>query len=235
MEFDVEARTDEVADWILRLNRDQIPFATSLAINRTALSFQERQREHQRSIFHITRPVWMDRAVKISRFARKSRLEALVEIAPPGGKVRRGSIITKFEEDEFKLPYRRTHLLVPTRNVLDANNRILEGWRPKDLQLRVWKRGPNAKILRGRKRTFMIRYNEGVGAPEGGKAYNRKGKNRGVIFERDGPDLVPLYVLRRKVDIDPELNFVENAQDVVQDMYDEHFTEAFDEALRTAR
>lgn len=223
----ITARTNakELSKWFERFFEDQIPYVMSVAINKTALKFQEVQREHQEDIFTIRRKAFVQRAVKIKPFAKKTSLEAIVKIDPPGGQARAG-ILTKFEEDTTKGPFRGRSIAVPRDTVpRTASGVIKKGWRPKELFTNATQHGrgkaigSKGDVYQGDKGTLMIRR-------PGGK---------GVILRRTPQGLIALYFLVPLVRIKPELEFGANAQKV----FDEHFTvyyvKAFDEAARTAR
>lgn len=223
VEFDV--RNWEGANAFVRtVFRDQIPFATSVAINRTAIAFQRDQRNRMEDIFTIRRKRFMERSVKIKPFARKHSLEARIAIDSPGG---RSDIFAKFENQDFKGPFRGRSVAVPTEHVARTPTGVIrKGWRPSELldgaaqhgEGRVLKR--RGDVYQGKKRTFLIR------RPGG----------RGTIFQRQrGGDVVPLYQLVPRVSLPPDLEFVETATKTVNREWDEQFARAFDSAIKTAR
>ncbi|MGE0456424.1 MAG: hypothetical protein AB7I13_00250 [Vicinamibacterales bacterium] len=223
LELQVDA--DHAAAAMRAIWQDQLPFATSSAINRTALDFQKAQRAHQASIFRIRRPAFVQNAVKIKPFSSKKSLAARVMIDPPGGQAR-ADILTKFETDTQKFPFRGTRLAVPTDNVPRTGAGIVKkGWRPKDLGLSAHGSGSRAlpgkghMVLKGKRRTV---------------AFLRPG-GRGGIFERDGDELVPLYWFVPSVPIKPTLHFESNTKRTVERQWASNFTTAFDRAINTAR
>lgn len=228
MSFEVDVRNWDGANrFVKTVFRDQIPFATSVAINRTALAFQEDQRQRMADIFTIRRKRFMERSVKIKPFARKHSLEAKIQIdAPPAGP-KKDDIFAKFETDSHKTPFRGRSVAVPTEHVSRTPTGVIrKGWRPKELleggtqhgEGRVFKKRGN--VFRGNKRTFLVR------RPGG----------RGTIFQRKrGGDVVPLYQLVPRVSLPPDLEFVETATKTVAREWDDQFARAFDFAIRTAR
>jgi hypothetical protein len=215
---------EHVNRFLTEVYRDQLPFVQSTAINASARDFQAAQRAHQRSLFHVTRPDFVDRSVKIKPFATKARLEARISIDPPGGR-KRADVIDKFEDQWSKRPRYSDGLWVPTDAVKGADDRVMPAYRPKKLKLKAWGRGPKARVLRA----------GGRGTGRAGIVAIIKGRSQGWIFERDGDDLELLFHRAAKVDIMPDLFFVKNANRVVTERWVPNFLAAFDRAMRTAR
>lgn len=223
MRVDVEFPAHEVDRWVADVFADQMPFATSLAINNVAKAFQADQRLHMANVFEIRRPTFMRRSVKIKPFATKVSPEAKVAIDSPAD---RSDIFGKFEDQTSKSPLRGRSVAVPTEHVPRTGAGIIKkAWRPSHLLAdasqhdtgRVFRRKGN--VYRGRKRTLLIR------RPGG----------RGTIFQRTDEGLVPLYQLVPVVRIRPELRFIENAGQAIDREWVRQFTAAFDRATRTAR
>src|SRR5690606_21849287 len=92
------------------LERQQIPFATSLALNETAKRAQGEQRKGMARHFTLRRKQWADRSVKIQPFSNKRTLAVTLKIDPPGGKA---DIFSKFEDGGTKTPKDGKRLAVP--------------------------------------------------------------------------------------------------------------------------
>ena len=217
----------QLSRFVRSMYRDQIPFATSLAINNTAQRFQARQREHMRDVFNVRNERFVDRSVKIKPFSSKKRLAARVAIDSPGN---RDDILGKFEAGGTKKPEGRS-LLVPRDELRTKTGRVRARERLKKFDFR--RVGPGRTvfsrkgtgIFKGRRRTFMIRESGG----------------RGLVFRRTGPGDTGsfqgtklLWVLTPEGDIQPSLDFAKNARKIVEDVFDEEFSKAFDRAIRTA-
>jgi hypothetical protein len=204
----------------------QVPFATTLALNRTGIDFQKKQREHLRSVFEIRRKQFADRSIKIKPFATKLRPEVRISVDSPAG---RSDIFGKFEDQTRKSPFRGRSVAVPTQHVPRTPAGIIrKGWRPSQLlggagtstqhgRGRVI--GTRGDVFTGARRTFLIR------RPGG----------RGTIFQRTPDGVRALYQLVPSVGIEPELQFVRNASRTVDDRWRANFLDAFDRAIRTAR
>ena len=231
MDILVTTNASEVGDFARAMYSDQLPFVMSTAINNTAKDFQTVQREHMESTFTIRRRGFTLSGVKIKPFSSKRTLFARVSIDPPGGSAR-ADILTKFEEDTVKEPYRGTRIAIPTSNVPRSPGGVIrKDWRPKALNLtqdhgaatKAWTKGGSGTmhrlVYRGDRKTFAI----------------LKPGGRGTIFERDGDEILALYQFKPRVSITPDLQFIENATKTVDKRFGVHFSTAFDRAVRTAR
>lgn len=218
MDIQVSVETVDVFRFLRRVFRDQIPFATSKAINDTAKDFQRAEREHMHDIFTVRRRTFIDRSVKIKPFATKHRLSATVSIDPPGGQ-RRADILTKFEAGGTKRP-RGRHIAVPDEARRTRSGVISRTQRPRALQFELWGRGPEATVFRGTRRAFMV-----VPHQRGGAIFQRRAKRR----------VVQLFAFTSKARIPAVLEFEETAERVVNERFGVRFSEAFDRAVRTAR
>lgn len=227
----LEVRGDEQLSWFVReVYKDQLPYATSVAINRTALKGQEKEREHMEDVFTVRNDRFLRRSVKIKPFSSKRSLAARVMIDSPGGR----DIFEKFEEGGTKRPQGRS-LTVPREKLRTRTGRVRARERLRRLDLRlVTPQGRHAPVFsrkgtgiyKGRRRTFMIRESGG----------------RGLVFRRTGPGAPGtfqgtelLWVLTPEGEIQPSLKFAKNIRGVVEDVFDKEFSKAFDQALRTAQ
>lgn len=227
--FDFPA--ERVDGFVKYVFSDQLPFVEAQSINDVAKGAQRVQRAHQREVFTVRRPGFVDNAVKIKPFATKDRPEARVWVDPPGGQAR-ASILAQHEADEVKTPFRRRAIAVPTGNVPRTGAGIIKkGWRPKDLFAgarvttsdRQLARGGGVlvrnQVVRGARETWMIRKPDGTG----------------TIFLRDGEVNTVLYQLVPQVDLDQRLKFVTTISDSVVKDWPDAFVRRFDRAIRTAR
>ena len=149
MRIDVDINAGEVARSLRFLFRDQVPFATSLAINQTARGIQTEQRAGMRQRFTIRR-AYVLQGVKFSKFSTKRDLEAIVEIDPTR------NFLFKFEEGGTVRP-RGTRLAVPDEVRRGKTGVVSRVMRPRRLEFERWGSGPRAEVHRGKKRTFVGR------------------------------------------------------------------------------
>jgi len=236
MNISVDIDTSGVSRWVREVFDDQLPFATSRAINTVALEFQRVQRQHMLSVFEVRRRKFIERSVKIRRgdFATKQRLEATVRIETPGGG-RRDDIFTKFETGARKLPTRGAHIAIPQAAKRTRTGIIGRSQRPRAFKFKLHGTGPKATVFRGLKRTFMIFNRDG-----GGGIYQRVGRRRSAsrsLRRRRSTSsrLRMLFVFRPEAPTPQILDFIDNAEKTVQRRWPKAFAESFDEAMRTAR
>jgi len=196
----------------------QIPFATSRAINKTALDVQVAMRTHMHSVFTVRRPGYIDKAVKIKPFATKNSPTAVIAIDPPG---ERDDILEKFEQGGEKRPVSGQRLAVPVdarrskRGIVTAADRI------KAMNFKP--HGRSGNVFVGDRNTIMI----------------KKPGGRGVILRRVGRGKNArarvLYVLQPRVRIKALLRFEQTTVRVVSKNFAGNFAAAWQEAIATAR
>lgn len=208
MQVSVRYPHDEVGRFATALFNDQVPFATSLALNNVAKAFQTKQRDRLREIFTIRKKAFADRSIKIGTFATKRSPEVRVAVDSPGG---RSDIFGKFEDETSKSPFDGGNsIAIPTEHVpRNPSGTVKKAWRPRQVL---------ARNFRGGFRAFV----------------RRKG-NKGTIFFVEGEKIVPLYQLVPRVRIEPDLQFIDTANQVVSDRWQGEFVSAFDRATLTAR
>lgn len=233
MDIKVDLNTTEVRAWVRKVFEDQVPFATSVAINQTAKDFQASQRERMEDIFEVRRKTFMSRAVKVKPFSTKRSLAAKVGIDPPGGE-RTEDIITKFENQRMDRPHKGKSLAVPAAVRRTPSGVIRKDQRPKAFALEEVGRGPRATTYAGKKRVFMIRFGDGTGA-----IYRRTGRKRaGARLASDiatrrvrDMNIDTLYRFTPQATITRRLEFTRTAQRVVTARFADNFAQAFDRAI----
>lgn len=218
----MELDTRQANAFVRAVWSDQLPWATAKAINDSALGGQRIQREHQRKIFTVRRPQFVDRAVKIAQFAKKETPEARMRVEPPGGQAR-ADVLAKFETEHTKSPFRGRSVAVPTGAVpRTAAGIIRKSWRPSQLFADAQRYGDRAML--GAKDTILV----------------WSGWGKGTIFRfrgrrRKSGSMEALYQLVPRVSIEPELHFHDNIRRHVLDNWDANFNRALMTAMRTAR
>ena len=217
MKVDVTVRTERAHRFVQAVFDEQVPFATAVAINESAKHAQGVQRKHQRGIFEVRRPLFVDRSVKIKPFANKRTLTAVVSVDPPGGKDR-ADVIAQHEEGGPKGATSGTSVAVPTRHVPRTGAGVINrAWRPARLR----------KTRGGRSRRDKREWGTFIRRTRGGR--------RAIFFDEGDEGIKPLYWLVPSVPIQPSLNFVENIRGAVLAVYDANFTKALDRAIGSAR
>ena len=241
MRIDVDTNAAEVVRSLRFLFRDQVPFATSLAINHTAKGIQAVQRDGMRRRFTIRRP-YVLQGVKVSKFSTKRDLEAIVEIDPSRG------FLFKFEEGGTTRP-RGTRFAVPDEVRRGKTGVVSRVMRPRQLKFKFHGSGPKAEVYKGEKRTFMIRKRDGSGAifQRFGRRIGRTAGRRkllaglsptarqDVIRRASIENARMLFSFTPKAQIEPSLEFEVTAQTVFEQSFESNFEASFDRAVRTAR
>lgn len=225
----IELKYDDtdVSRLMRTLASEQVPYATQLTINDAAEAFQKAQRQHQRDVFEVRNPGFVDRAVKIRPFASVTkqgrdigRLHATVSIDPPGGQERAG-ILTKFEDQRTKRPIDPGgSIAIPEDDVPRRRlGGVRKAWRPRSLQAKRGRRTKSGKLSKA----------------QGTQTF--RGTVRGLfgIFERTGDGVRLLYRLLKSVPIEPDLDFQENAERIVPPTLAARFAVNFERAVRTRR
>jgi len=223
--IDFEGAIAHLAD----VEKRHVPFAAMKALNHIGTSFQEVERRHMRDVFTVRQPQWVDRSVKITHFAKKTELFTTIGIQPPGARGGdRADVLGKFEEDREKEPRDGHSIAIPIRARRNKRDIITKGSRPRAFNFRQV-----GNSIRGDRRTFLIRMEDGTGLI----LQRRRKSSQARALGYGGRDeaLVALYRLVDRVEITPELNFVPNAREVAARRWSPAFLDALEQALRTAR
>ena len=134
-------------------------------------------------------------------------------IDPPGGQ-KRADIIAKFETGGQKRARDGRHLAIPVDVRRTKVGVVSRRNRPKSFRFKRVGRS-----IRGERRTFII---PGVGI------FQRVGRRKNSRIRL-------LFTFKTQVPIDRRLDFIANAERVVQQMFDKNFDRAFDRAISTAK
>ncbi|MCB9725375.1 MAG: phage tail protein [Spirochaetaceae bacterium] len=201
----IDLETSSALNALRRLQREQIPYATAVALTRTAQAAQKAIRAGLPNRFKI-RNDFIERGVRIQP-ATKSRPEAAVYWRAPGGASRRefAYSLARQETGGVKRPKRR-HLALPRGVKRTTGGRIPKSQRP-------------AQALK-RRNVFV------VDAGRGQAIMRRVGR---------GTPRLLYYLHPGAARVSPRFRFVETAEDVARRVYPKEFGRAFAKALATAR
>ena len=202
--------------------QNQVPFALSRAINTTLDRVQEEIREELEENFTIRRKQWARNSIKRGRgdFASKTKPQGAVRLESPGGG-KHSDILGKFEEGGTKRPRDGRHLAIPDQARRGKTGIVAKSARPKAFNFRP--EGTSGRLMEGDKRTFMIRNQDGTGG-----IYQRTGRGKRTGVRR-------LFGLTGSVRIERRLKFFHTAEHVIRTEFNEIFSEALDQAIRTGR
>lgn len=230
--IEIVVDTDKATRFLTDVEKRQIPFATSLAINRTADEALAQAKRHAFSVFTFRDKRFPQFMFKHIERSNKNKLLARVGITGP-----KASILTRHEKgglftasDPFKPFYIPTAELRPTkgtaipRNMYPKALRLMERGAPSGTLPAMGKMSRTGKpMFKGKRRTFTIP--SPSGRPIG-------------VFQRYGSGRRHIRMLWRYVDrlnVPPRLKFEETAAKVVNERFELNFDGFLQKALQTAR
>lgn len=215
MEFPMNTNSSQIADWILRMNADQVPFAFSRALNDTAYGIRHEQRSGMEERFTIRRQ-WVLSGIQVTKRSTKHDLEA--EIAVDESR----DFLNRFEAGGRVTP-RGSRFAIPDEARTTKAGVVSSRNRPRSFDFEFWGKGPNATVLRGNRRTFMVRRADGTGA-----ILQRMGR-------RGSGKLRTLFTFATSAELPASMEFEVTAERVLQSTFRDNFEMHFDRAMRTAR
>jgi hypothetical protein len=187
---------------------DQVPFATALALTRTAQEVQRAERGQLGAKFILRQRAFMTSGIRIEA-ATKRKLMAVVKDIH--------AFMAKQEEGAIKIPFGK-YLAVPV--VGGARKSERANIRPEDMPHAVMEQGGIIRDYRGF--AVMFRINKAV------PTWTRRGgRRRGR--------LVPMYVLAPKARVEPRYGFEQTAEKVANATFEKNFSDAFNRAVKTAK
>ena len=240
--------TRELERSLTDFERNQLPFATSLALNRIASAVQLGVQD---SIDRRLTPApsklpFLKRLVRIDRADRstKAKLETAVRIGNfqgMGGKSGdRSFLLTSHEQGEARRWKGARPKAIPTDEIRGGDRALAPTWAyPKNLRLeprrhaggeslgatgRVTRRG--VLQLQGKRRTFVL------------DPSTMRGVKTWGVYQRTGPgprDIRLLWAYRTEVTVPPRLRFYETALGVAESKGPALLEEALAHAIATAR
>lgn len=218
----VDTNAQDVSLFMRRFFQDQIPFATSVALNQTARDIRTEMREGIAERFTVRDPKFVLSGTRFN-FSTKRNLETIVSID------RDRRFLFKFEEGGTTRPKGRTSFAIPTQNARTSKGSVLAKLRPKALEFKHHGDGPGVQVFRGNERTFIVRR-----ADSSGHIFQRTDKKRSVPAGLD-PYVRRLFSFSKTAEVDDRLKFGSTASFVFDEKFDPNFEKAFERAIRTAR
>ncbi len=231
MEIRVDGRATQ--GWLERLFRDQIPFATSLAINRQATAVRDAIRVHLQEAFTIRRP-WVVQGVQVTHVSDKHDVPiyATVAIDP------QRAFLAKFEAGGAKAGSPELPIAIPSAALRPSSTDVPPlALYPKNLRLmprrdvtgilaatrHITRRG--VEQLQGKQRTFVL-------------DQTMFGVSVAGVYQRIGPgphDIRLLWTYKQRIPIPARLRFSATALETMQQTWPAIYEAAFQQAVRTAR
>ena len=203
----------------------QAPFAISKAVNDLMVHGQRRVQAGLSEHFTLRRRTWVERTVKVQRWANKRSLVATVGIDPTR------DVLAKFEAGGRKTP-RGNFLTVPVAVRRNKSDIIIKSMRVRELQLRAHRTASGKVQLKGKHRTFALK------GATGGVILQRVGRRRKgtatLAQEIAAGKLRVLYAFKRSVPLPASLHFYATFADDAKEW--RRFMEAaWEHAMATAR
>lgn len=253
MAVDVDI-TRSTAD-LKRIRDDQLPFAISLGLNRTAVAALDRRRASLDNDFTIAdaKKPFFKRLIKFPRrnWATKRKLVALVGVHERdedfgvGSSKDRGFLLGRHEAggDRTRLDPNRPFFIptdelrsgpydLPPKSMYPAALRLFESRGivryQKDAVTgkRKGVKGTLAAQAKGKRDTFIVDARSS-GNPKAWGIYQRFGTGR--------RDIRMLWAFRSKIRLTKRLGFYTGVNAYVEENFGRHFDQAIDEAMRTAK
>lgn len=195
------------------VEKEQLPFAASLALNNTTKGAQAFVQQGIRENFVIRRDWVLTEGVKISHFSNK-RDDPMYTRIQVGDKA---DFMEKFQPGGTKTSRAGKNVAVPILARPGKTGLVPLNLRPKNLHLRSV-----GRAIRGDQHTFLM-------TTAGGKQ---------GIFQRTGSgkrDYILLYWLTPSVPIPANLHFEERVIQAVEKLWVQEFERAFQQAMDTAK
>jgi hypothetical protein len=228
--------TSEAEAFLDGLYKDQIPFAASLALNRTAKDVQDAERGELAANLILRQPQFILQSVRIPKFSNKndSPMEVTVEIGEKAGFLRKFQAPGVKQALDPAMP-----IAIPSTNIRPSISDLVPlGLYPKNLRL-VPRKGvtgilaPNRHItsrgviqLKGKQRTFVLDPAEHRGVKVWG------------VYQRFGPgphDVRLLWTYKSRIPIPKRFDFFPVGERTIAERWPIRWAEAYAEAIRSAR
>jgi hypothetical protein len=202
---------------------DQMPFATSVAINNTLNDIQGDERTHAHSAFIMRAQDFIDRSIYIGPAdrAKKNNLIGTVRIDP------NKDFLAKFEDGGEKTPLGSSSLAVPIFRE-DAPGIIIKRGDPlsiKNLLAAINRKGDAAGRLKRRKGSMEVQQ----------RVYLVKNAKGSFIVQGSGASARVLYKFLPEVPIKPQLEFAEIAMTSALAHWEQNAEDAIGTAIETMR
>lgn len=189
----IKTNAASVSRWLTASVVRKIDQAGAKALSQTVLQVQKAERIELHKRFTIRRSTFMDRRIKVMKFAKPNSLTAIIGI---DDKVQGSALILgMFEDGGQKQPMQGNRVAVPitgTKARRAFKNRV-NAYRMDKLGLK--KKGGQ---VQGAKRTFIVPTKKGDFA----------------LMQRDNKGITPLYIFRKNVKVRARLPFTRIATDL---------------------
>ena len=236
----IEINTKQFSAGLTEWQRNQLPFAASLAINAVTRAAQSAAQSSLDRNFTIapSKAPFMKRLVNIPQFATKARMEAIIAIQGPGTGPDRSFLLGRHELGGTTIePDPTKPFMQPSVNIRDGDYALVpRSLYPSSLRL-VERRDvvgtlpPKGRVTR--KGTFQLQGKRGTFVLDPKTMF---GVKQWGVYQREGPnDVRLLWIYRVKQTNKPRLKFYETVREAVTKSLEKAFRDAMARALATAR
>jgi hypothetical protein len=225
------------------LERNQLPFAISKAMNDLGIRAADEMRQVANRNFTIRDPNVLKYGIVRSKQATKRDLTVDVGVSQQQSGPRKAfTYLEKFEAGGRKVPDaskpfggagdRDTTVAVPTQEIRRSKRGLIRGAQ----RIAAFNFQQKGKQILGNKRTFILKSKTGRSAGViVQRVANTKRRRMGVQQAGHDSGLKVLYVLERSVPVRPILHFKETMLRVAREQWPDAFAKAWAFALSTAR
>src|SRR4051812_46289573 len=194
----------------------QLAYAAAGALNDTAVDFQIQEFLHEKDIFTLRRPDWVQKSNKITHFAKKyeGELYTTVTLSPPGAN-ERSDIVGKFEDQTTKQSRNPGGMVaIPINARKGKRDIVVPSQRPCAFNFRQ-----TGNRIVGDRGTFIVKLANG----------------KQLILQRTGRGVQALYELVPQVHITPDLEYLKTARWTAENKFEANFARRWARALETAK
>jgi hypothetical protein len=213
MTISIRLDTKPLIDKLSAIEKTQLPFALSLAINNTGLDFQKAERARFAQVFTERRKDFLEKqgVKRIGPAATKRNPSVTFGVDP------KASFLTKFEGGTEKVPTRGSSLALPVDIKRNKRDIITRANRPRALIDRLAGKTGAGSV-------FVLKQAKGKLRPG---VYQRTG--------RKGQAIKLLYSFQPKAKTPRVLDFALTFKATVDARFQINFTKAMADALKTAK
>jgi hypothetical protein len=211
----VDMQIKPVVDYFKAIQReDQIPEAIKRGLNMLADRFQQRMRERIESSFKIkdSRKKFIFNSIKISKVNRATKTKWNVTISVEYAQ------LASFEEGQAHTPANGRSLLAAQAGKL--TDKIVRGSNALAMRNLTFGSGTIQPHQTGGNRTFSLKSDTGSL----------------MIFQRTGKRTIkPIYRMTSRITRPVKLHFIDTANQIVSNEYQEVFTQAIEQVFKSMR
>lgn len=125
----------ELKKALRNISRNEVPYVTQIALNDVTKEAQADIRKHIDEEFIVRRKSYVNKAIKIVKWAKKTDLKAILAVEPPGGAQ---DVLSRHEFGGVQTPENSKHFAIPTQGIWKNKRRVLSK-RLRPANINAWK------------------------------------------------------------------------------------------------